>query len=222
MLRHRLRLFDAVVSPTMDYASGTWTFTKEHERMIQSAQRKTFDSSYKRKRETKRSGNETTRPTKTTRIALKMKMRTDKAITHTTIRTATSLSRTIPMMKLTQQRLEEKNVKRSTDEAIEKMENAKIRCWIKTHERMKKRLALRIASLPSERWIVKAAKGNPELSSRYKTYRAIGRPRRRWEDDINEFLKLKENETENSTENDNKYNKSWIKAAKRPWKMDST
>ena len=40
MLRHRLRLFDAVVSPTMNYASGTWTLTKEHETMIQSTQRK--------------------------------------------------------------------------------------------------------------------------------------------------------------------------------------
>ena len=40
MLRHRLRLFDAVVSLTMNYASGTWTLTKEHERMIQSTHRK--------------------------------------------------------------------------------------------------------------------------------------------------------------------------------------
>ena len=40
IIRHRLRLFDAVVSPTMNYASGTWTLTKEHERMIQSTQRK--------------------------------------------------------------------------------------------------------------------------------------------------------------------------------------
>ena len=34
------------------------------------------------------------------------------------------------------------------------------------------------------------------------------------EDDINEFLKLEETVTEISTESDNKYNKSWIKAAK--------
>ena len=105
-------------------------------------------------------------------------------------------------------------MKRSTDEAIEKMNNAKIRCWTQTHERMKSRLSLRIASLPSERWIVKAAEWNTELSSRYKTYRAVGRPRRRWEDDINEFFKLEEIETEISTESDNKHNKSWIKAAK--------
>ena len=40
LLKHRLRLFDAVVTPTICFASGTWTPTKEHERMIQSTQRK--------------------------------------------------------------------------------------------------------------------------------------------------------------------------------------
>ena len=119
------------------------------------------------------------------------------------------------MMKLTQLRLKKKTglntKKRSTDEVIDEMEDAKIRCWIKTHKRMKWRMALRIASIPNERWMVKAAEWNPELSSRYKAHRAIGRPRRRWEDDINEFLQSEENETENSTESDNK---SWIKAAK--------
>ena len=40
MLKHRLRLFDATVSPTLCYAAGTWTPNKEHERMIQSTQRK--------------------------------------------------------------------------------------------------------------------------------------------------------------------------------------
>ena len=40
MLKHRLRLFDAAVSPTVCYAAGTWAPNKEHERMIQSTQRK--------------------------------------------------------------------------------------------------------------------------------------------------------------------------------------
>ena len=40
MLKHRLRLFDATVSPTVCYAAGTWIPNKEHERMIQSTQRK--------------------------------------------------------------------------------------------------------------------------------------------------------------------------------------
>ena len=48
-------------------------------------------------------------------------------------------------------------VKRSTDEAMERMITAKIQCWIKTHRSMKWRLAMRISSLPQERWVMKAA-----------------------------------------------------------------
>ena len=40
MLKHRLRLFDATVSPTVCYAAGTWAPNKENEKMIQSTQRK--------------------------------------------------------------------------------------------------------------------------------------------------------------------------------------
>ena len=40
MLSHRLRPFDAAISPTICYAAGTRTPNKEHERMIQSTQRK--------------------------------------------------------------------------------------------------------------------------------------------------------------------------------------
>ena len=39
MLGHRLRLFDAAITSTICYASGTLTLTKEHERVIQSTQR---------------------------------------------------------------------------------------------------------------------------------------------------------------------------------------
>ena len=103
-------------------------------------------------------------------------------------------------------------MKRSTDEAIEQMQNTKIQCWIKTHRRMKWRLAMGMASLPVERWAVKAADWNPELSTKNKTYRAPGRPERRWEDEINEFLKPEETET--TTGNYMKYNSAWIKVAK--------
>ena len=40
MLKQRLRLFDATVSPTVCCAAGTWAPNKEHERMIQSTPRK--------------------------------------------------------------------------------------------------------------------------------------------------------------------------------------
>ena len=48
MLKLRLRLFDATVSPTLCYAAGTWTPSREHERMIQSTQRKLLKRKYKK------------------------------------------------------------------------------------------------------------------------------------------------------------------------------
>ena len=73
---------------------------------------------------------------------------------------------------------------------------------------------MRIATSPSERWLIKAVEWNPELSSKYRTNRAIGRPRKRWDDDINEFLRHVEEETENLTESSNQINKTWINTAK--------
>ena len=104
------------------------------------------------------------------------------------------------------------HIRRSTDEAMERMKTAKIKCWIKTHRRMKWRIAMRIASLPEERWVMKAAGWNPELSTKYKTYRAVGRPKKRWEDEINDFLRLERTEDEISNVERNK--NEWIKTAK--------
>ena len=96
------------------------------------------------------------------------------------------------------------------------MGHARIRCWNKTHRKMKWKLALRIATSPSERWKKKAAVWNPELSSRYRTNRAIGRPRKRWEDDINDFLKqnFEEKENEEPLGRKSQNNNTWINIAK--------
>ena len=84
---------------------------------------------------------------------------------------------------------------------------------------MKWKLALRIATSPSERWLRKAAEWNPDLSSRYKTDRAIGRPRKRRDDDINDFLKQVLEDKEN--EDPNQTNNNWINIAKdwRRWAL---
>ena len=55
-------------------------------------------------------------------------------------------------------------MKMSTVDALDKMERAKIRCWNRTHKKMKWKLALGIATTPSERWLKKAAEWNPDLS----------------------------------------------------------
>ena len=53
-IKHGLRLFDAVINPTICHASGTWTPTKEHERMTQSTQRKILRLIIQTKRRYKR------------------------------------------------------------------------------------------------------------------------------------------------------------------------
>ena len=54
----------------------------------------------------------------------------------------------------------------------------------------------------------------PRTQLKNRTNRAIGRPRKRWKHDINEFLKLVEEETENLTESSSQINKTWINTAK--------
>ena len=74
---------------------------------------------------------------------------------------------------------------------------------------MKWPLAMRIASLPDERWTKKAATWNPGLSTKFQTNRPVGRPKKEMG---NKFLKPEANEptTGNEMKNDN----SWIKVAK--------
>ena len=83
------------------------------------------------------------------------------------------------------------------------------------------KLAQRIATSPSERLLKKAAEWNPDLSSRYRTSRAIGRPRKRWEDDINKFLKQEIEENEKPIERGNQTKKNLDQHCQRPKKMGS-
>ena len=93
-------------------------------------------------------------------------------------------------------------IKRSTKEAEEYMKKMKMLCWIETHRRLechrlpiiwsrakKWRMESKIASLPEERWTRKIFDWHPGLDDRINTRRMVGRPKRRWEDDINEFIK---------------------------------
>ena len=64
----------------------------------------------------------------------------------------------------------------------------------------------------------KAAEWNPDLSTKYKTYKAVGRPKKRWEDEINDFLRPER--TEDETRNVERNNNERIRSAKdqKGWK----
>ena len=83
-------------------------------------------------------------------------------------------------------------IKRSSKESEEHLKKTNIPCWIEAHRRMKWRMAMRIASLPQERWTNRRTEWNLGLHNKIKTNRSVGRPRKRWEDEINEQLRKEE------------------------------
>ena len=221
LLKHRLRLFDAVITPTICYASGTWTPTKEHERMIQSTQRKMLRLIIQTKRRYKK--------------IVKQKDKTNEEKDTNDLCSTGDESEDGQSSNTHKDQDSDVSFENDTEEEIDtsEIEEEDWIDYIKKHKRchgkdgkcedsmleqdsqkMKWRLAMGIATSPSERRLMKAAEWNPELSSKCRTNRAIGRPRKRWEDDSNEFLKLVEDETENFTESSSQINKTRINAAK--------
>ena len=91
-------------------------------------------------------------------------------------------------------------IKRSTKEAEEYMEKQKITCWIEIHRRQKWRMAQRIISLPEKRWNTRVFNWHPGLDTSIRTRRQVGRPKRRWEDDLNEFMKTEEGQEKDNVE----------------------
>ena len=227
MLKHRLRLFDATVSPTLCYAAGTWTPSREHERMIQSTQRKMLRLIIQTKRKYKKIEKQVIEHKDEEGIADKTEncSTDDESGDGQSTKSEDDVDSGVSFDEDSEKdidtvEIEEEDwidyIRRSTADAIDKMEHARIRCWNKTHRKMKCKLALRIATSPSERWLKKAAEWNPELSSRKRTNRTIGRPRKRWEDDINDFFKqnVDEKENEEPPERKNQNNNIWINIAK--------
>ena len=146
MLKYCLRLFDATVSPTLCYAAGTWTPSKEHERMIQSTQRKMLRLIIQTKRKYKKNEKQDIEPKEENGIvdmtencstddesgegqSTKSKDDVDSEVTFE--EDSDDEMDTIE--------IEEEDwieyIKRSTVDALDKMEHAKIRCWNRTHKK---------------------------------------------------------------------------------------
>ena len=122
-LCHRLRLFNMVITPTMTYASGTWTRSQTHERMIKTAQRKML-----------RLIVETNR---------KYKVKSKKETKETSTKHRKNNRRLTLIVRLT------RKLERGSEPSSDKDQDSDVLpCWTETHRRMKWRMAGRIASLP--------------------------------------------------------------------------
>ena len=140
-----LRLFDATVSPTVCYAAGTWAPNKEHERMIQSTQRKMLRLIIQTRRKYKKiekqdiGAKEENGKVDITEICSTDDESGDDQSTMTQNDVDSEVSfeddadEEIDTTVIEEDWIE--YIKRSTEDAMEKMAQAKIRCWNRTHKK---------------------------------------------------------------------------------------
>ena len=146
MLKLRLRLFDATVSPTLCYAAGTWTPSREHERMIQSTQRKMLRLIIQTKRKYKKIEKQVIEHKDEEGIADKTEncSTDDESGDGQSTKSEDDVDSGVTFDEDSEKdidtiEIEEEDwidyIRRSTADAIDKMEHAKIRCWNKTHKK---------------------------------------------------------------------------------------
>ena len=165
-LCYRMRIFNMVITSTLTYASGTWTLSKEHDRLIRSAQRKLPRLIVQSKRRYKiKAGKEQNideEPKKDEDYAEDKEGQrnsendTEEGSTSNTdcdqdrFSFSEDIDEEIDKLEIEEEEWIE-YFKRSTREAEEQMKKANILCWIETQRKMKWRMAMTTASLLEER-----------------------------------------------------------------------
>ena len=158
---HRLRLFNMVVTPTMTYASGTWTLTQKDEKMIKTAQRKMLRLIVQTKRRYKLKKVTTNKKEEGTRLGDEKDKEgtTDKQTEEGSEQNSNKdQDSDVSIQEDADEEIDATDyeedwieyIKRSAKEAEEHMEKQNIQCWIETHRRQKWRMARRIISLPEK------------------------------------------------------------------------
>ena len=231
-LCHRLRLFNMVITPTLTYASGTWTLTKKHEQMIRKAQRKMLrliiqtKRRYKKKVKTSNNKKEEVPEEKKNENSEDISDKdTEDDMQEDSIKDQDS---DVSFQEEADEEIDETEneedwvsfIKRSTEEAEQHMEKHKLPCWIEVHWRTKWRMARRIVTLNKRRWNKRVFDWQPGLDPTLHPKRSVGRPKRRWEDDLNEFTGTEEGKDKAQYELKN--NNSWMNEIEdyKEWKKD--
>ena len=200
-LCHRLRLFNMVITPTMTYASGTWTLTQKHEKMIKTAQRKMLrliiqtKRKYKKKR--KPSSNKKEEVPGGKKEENNEKLSDKETEDESQEESNKDQDSDVSFQEEADEEIDATEneedwvefIKRSTKDAEEHMKQHKLPCWIEVHRKTKWRMARRIINLPQKRWNKRVFDWQPGVDPTLRTKRSVGRPKRRWEDDLNEFTK---------------------------------
>jgi len=173
-LKDRLRLLDAIVSPTLLYGCPAWTLTSQQEQTLTTTQRKMLRMVL---------GDRRRKITNTTPETL-----------HGDTSSGSDVSSNPPQEDDPRAGSEEDEdleswvdwIRRVTHEAERQMTSLKIESWVVKARRMKWKWARRvIEEMPVERWASRSLSWDPELCFDgwiSKAKRKQGRPRTRWTD----------------------------------------
>ena len=212
-----------VITPTLTYASGTWTLTLKHEKMIKTAQRKMLRLIIQTKRKYKLKKDRTSKKDEEPEMP-KDKDNDNISEKDNEVESQQDSNKDQDSDVSFQEEVDEEInateneedwiefIKRSTKETEEHMEKYKIPCWIEVHRRTKWTMARRIGSLPEKRWNRRVFDWHPGLDTTIRTRRQVGRTKRRWEDDLNEFTKTEEGQ--DKAKYDLLNNNSWMNEIK--------
>ena len=210
-LCHRLRLFKMVITSTLTYASGTWTLTLKNEKVIKTAQRKMLRLIIQTKRRYKTKRKASYNKKDEVRGETKEKDTENMSDKETEDESQEESNKDQDSDVSFQEEADEEIdateneedwvefIKRSTKDAEEHMKKHKLPCWIEVHKRTKWRMARRIITLPQKRWNKGVFDWQPGLDTTLRTERSVGRPKRRWEDDLDEFTKQRKDMKKHST-----------------------
>ena len=211
-LLHRLRLFGAVVAPTVLYGSGTWTMTAEREKKLKGAQRKMLRRMLNlgRRRPGAGAGAEATKSAENERKQGKddsssttsSSSRDSSSNSNTSSSSSTTTSSDEPEEEAEEEEEAEDEGKQEPEKEEEKkeeetwvewivratrvgdaaMRRAKVADWVEEQKRRKWRWAGHVARRKDSRWTVRLMDWEPWAGAR-----SVGRPEARWEDSLRRF-----------------------------------
>ena len=227
-LKDRLRLFQGTVTPTVLYGSAAWTLTTELENRLKRTQRQMLRmilNSPRRRTLTTPPPAETPVTNNSTTTLLTTTTTTTRPTTihddnnnnddnddniDDDISNASDVDSDAPEPQIPSTQEDDTTepwqdwLRRCTHEAEDHLKKLGAEDWVSMQRRRKWRWAQRVAT-DNDKWTWKALLWEPVLDRRFQARRQQGRPRKRWTDDITDYLTSLAPNTQQSQQHDTQH-----------------
>ena len=223
-LSDRLRLFHGTVTPTILYSCEAWTLTTELENRLRRTQRQMLRMILHSPRRKEHNDNhlvhnpetQTTRPHMTTQTATE----DNNSDSDVDSETQTTQHATQPDAENHDTSIDLEPwvdwIRRCTHDAETRMKNLKLDDWVTMQRRRKWRWAHKLANATVDTWATTTLLWDPRQHTEHHPRRQTGRPKLRWTDDINSYLRQSHHNSYNAQVDEPRINNDylWMETAK--------